>query len=344
MGQLGFWDDSKRLEKLSQLGDCLEKLQSIIDWQLFMPTIRRALEKPRKGPGGRRPFDPLMMFKILVLQRIYNLSDDQTEYQINDRISFMRFLGLGIEDKVPDAKTIWLFRDTLSEANVMKELFMLFEKQLERERLITHTGTIIDATIVEAPAQRNTKEEREKLKKGEIPEEWEKNEHKLRQKDREAGWTKKGIRYYHGYKDHVKVDKDSKLITDYRTTPASTHDSVPVPEMITEEDNALWADSAYSGSNVKDALPENVEDHICEKGNRNHPLTEEQKARNQERAKVRCRIEHVFGFMTMSLRGITLRSIGIKRAEFSNGLTNLIYNMFRYAYLRQPKSEGVFCA
>ena len=97
MVQLSFWDESKRLERLSELGDCLVKLQEVIDWMIFLPVLKRVFQKDAKGPGGRPPYDYLMMFKILVLQRIYNLSDDQTEYQINDRISFMRFLGLRIE-------------------------------------------------------------------------------------------------------------------------------------------------------------------------------------------------------------------------------------------------------
>ena len=160
MGQLSFWDESRRLDKLSELGDCLVRLQKAINWNLFLPTLKRVFRKTAKGPGGRPPYDYLMMFKILVLQRIYNLSDDQAEYQINDRMSFMRFLGLRIEDKVPDAKTIWAFRNTLSEAGVMRELFDLFQQQLRKEGLITREGTIVDATFVEAPVQHNSKEER----------------------------------------------------------------------------------------------------------------------------------------------------------------------------------------
>ena len=125
------------------------------------------------------------MFKVLVLQRIYNLSDDQTEYQINDRMSFMRFLGLGLEDRVPDAKTIWLFRNTLAQTDAARKLFELFGKQLQDAHLVTRTGTIVDATFVDAPHPRTTREEREYIKRGETPEEWKKPENKnsLRQKD-----------------------------------------------------------------------------------------------------------------------------------------------------------------
>ena len=335
--QLGIWDESLRLERLSQLGDSLERLDGAIDWELFRPLLTKVFKKEAKGAGGRPPYDYLMLFKILVLQRIYNLSDDQTEYQINDRISFMRFLGLHLGDRVPDAKTIWLFRDTLTKADVIRDLFDIFNKQLEEAHLITRTGTIVDATFVEAPRQRNSKDERKDIKEGNVPETWKKegNSHKLRQKDMDATWTRKGNQTYFGYKDHVKADADSKLITDYRVTTASTHDSQPMPEMINEDDKAVYADSAYWGKPVAEALPKHVKNCIHERGTKQQPLTEEQRASNNAKSKVRCRVEHIFGFMTQSMHGITVRSIGIKRAEFNIGLSNLIYNLCRYEYLHR---------
>lgn len=336
MGQISLWDESRRLERLSELGDCLVRLQKAINWTIFLPTLKRVFRKTAKGPGGRPPYDYLMMFKILVLQRIYNLSDDQTEYQINDRMSFMRFLGLGLDDKVPDAKTIWNFRNTLSEAGVMRELFNLFHQQLRKEGLITKTGTIVDASFVEAPVQHNSTEERETIKKGEIPEEWKGKENKLRQKDTDARWTKKNGKSYFGYKNHVKADAENKLIDDYRVSDASVGDSKAAPA-ITEEDKVLFGDSAYDGQPFAEKVPENVERRICKQGRRGHPLTEEENQQNNAYSKVRCRIEHIFGFMTGSMNGLTLRSIGMTRAEFNIGLTNLIYNIFRYEFLHRPK-------
>ena len=336
--QIGFWDESLRLEKLSKLGDSLEKLNHAIDWELFRPSLTKVFKKQAKGAGGRPPYDYVMLFKVLVLQRIYNLSDDQTEYQINDRMSFMRFLGLGLGDRVPDAKTIWLYRDTLTKANVIRELFDLFNAQLEDAGLITHTGTIVDATFVEAPRQHNHHDENTDIKQGKTPEEWEKpqNIHKLRQKDMDARWTRKGREFHFGYKDHVKADADSKLITDYTVTPANVHDSQPMPAMINKTDKAVYADSAYWGSVVAEALPDTVENHIHERGTKKQPLTEEQKASNRIKSKTRCRIEHIFGFMTGSMHGITVRSVGIARAEFNIGLTNLIYNLCRFEFLNRP--------
>ena len=336
--QIGIWDESLRLEKLSKLGDSLEKLNHAIDWELFRPQLTKVFKKQAKGAGGRPPYDYVMLFKVLVLQRIYNLSDDQTEYQINDRMSFMRFLGLGLGDRVPDAKTIWLYRDTLTKANVIRELFDLFNAQLEDAGLITHTGTIVDATFVEAPRQHNHHNENEDIKKGNVPDAWKKPEniHKLRRKDMDARWTRKGREFHFGYKDHVKADADSKLITDYTVTPANVHDSQPMPTMINENDKAVYADSAYWGNVVAEALPQNVENCIQERGTKKQPLTEEQKASNRIKSKTRCRIEHIFGFMTNSMHGITVRSVGLARAEFNIGLTNLIYNLCRFEFLNRP--------
>ena len=243
----------------------------------------------------------------------------------------MRFLGLGVGDKVPDAKTIWLFRDTLTKAGVIKQLFDRFNRQLEEAHLITKKGTIVDATFVDAPRQRNTREENKTIKEGDIPDEWKKDEniHKLAQKDTDGRWTKKNEEVHYGYKDHVKADADSKLITGYLVTSANVHDSQALAGLIDETDEVLYADSAYNGKALLAALPETLKLNVLEKGTRNCPLTDEQKANNKEKSKVRVRIEHIFGCMTMSMHGITLRSIGKQRADFNIGFSNLVYNICR---------------
>ncbi len=341
MMQFGFFAEETRLEKLTRLGDSLEKL-NIIDWEIFRPTLNAAFRKERKGSGGRPPYDYLLLFKILILQRLFNLSDDQTEYQINDRMSFMRFLGLSLGEKVPDAKTIWLFRDTLIQAKAIEELFRLFNRQLESQGIITHTGTIIDATFVDAPRQRNTREENKTIKEGKIPEGWTedtpKAAHKLAQKDTDARWTVKGGEKHYGYKDHTKVDADSKIITDYAVTNAAVHDSNELVDFIDKTDKVVYADSAYSGRGIAEKLPENVENSIHEKGYRNRPLTDEQKESNRKKSKIRARIEHVYGFMTGSMKGITVRGIGLQRAGFNIGLTNLVYNLCRYSILQRQRA------
>ena len=333
MKQISLFAEETRLEKLSALGDCLERLK-IIDWESFRPTIALALIRERKSNAGRPPFDCILLFKIIILQRLYNLSDDQTEYQINDRMSFMRFLGLGLDDKVPDAKTIWLFKDTLTKAGIIDRLFSQFNQMLEERGIITHKGTIVDATFVDAPRQRNSRDENKKIKNGEIPEEWKEEPHKMAQKDVDARWTKKGDEKHYGYKDHVKVDADSKLILDYAVTPANVHDSNEFENFFNEQDEVGYADSAYVGKK----LPKRVRNEVCEKGYRNKPLTDEQKENNRRKSKIRCRIEHVFAYMTMSMHGLSVRSIGIERAAFNIGLTNLVYNICRYSFLSRKEA------
>ncbi len=131
MGQPGFFDLSDRLNSLSRLGDNLEALNEVVDWETFRPALKETFAKERKSKAGRKPYDLVLMFKVLVLQALYNLCDDQVEFQIRDRLTFMRFLGLGLEDAVPDAKTVWLFRDHLGERGVVAGLFAAFDETFE---------------------------------------------------------------------------------------------------------------------------------------------------------------------------------------------------------------------
>ena len=336
MKQRGLFDEADRLQEISKLGDPLEKLNTVIDWNIFKPILKKAMQKEAKGPGGRPPYDYVMMFKILILQRFYNISDAQTEYQIKDRLSFMRFLGLTLNDAIPDDKTIWYFREQLVKAKINDKLFDRFMKELENKNLISHQGSIIDATFVDVPKQRNKKEDNDKIKDGNIPEEWKKPEHKSMraQKDADARWTKKNDETHYGYKSHVKADSKSKLILKYTVTSASVHDSQELPNLVDNKDISLYADSAYIGPTIANCLfKKRIENKICERGYRNKPLTKQQQNKNRTKSKTRSRIEHIFGFMTNSMNGIFIRSIGLARAEFNISLMNLTYNMCRYRFL-----------
>jgi len=332
--QISFYDEENRLEKITKLGDSLEQLNSIVEWKIFVPVLNRAIPREESEKGGRPPKDNLLMFKTLIIKRLFNLSHDETEYQINDRISFMRFLGLGINDIVPDAKTIWLYEDMLSKSEVGKELFEMFNASIAEKGYITREGSIVDASFIEAPKRKNTKEQRETLKSGEIPEEWNEVDHpqKLMQRDTEATWTKKGNEAHFGYKDHVKADKDSKLIVDYTVTTASTSDVKGVEGIFDKDDKIAYGDSAYPSLE----LPEGVENQISEKAGRNHPLTEEQKENNQQKAKIRCRVEHIFAGMVQMVGGTTIRCKNLSRAEFNISMLNLLYNIRRVVSLENP--------
>lgn len=329
---LGLFDVELRLSKLSKLGDPLERLSLGLDFEVFRLYLTEKLSKLSAGAGGRPPYDYVMMFKILILQRYYNVSDDQVEYQINDRLSFMRFLGLTLADDVPDSKTVWAFREQLIELEAIDGLFLLFLGELSKLNLVVHEGKIIDASFVEVPKQRNSREENAAIKKGEIPVSISENPHVESQKDTDARWTKKGGESYFGYKNHIKVDSKSKIITGYTVTVASEHDSQELDNLIDSSDNGqeLYADAAYKGEKQSEQIEsKGMTDKVHERAYTNTPLTEAQIASNKVKSKTRARVEHVFGFMEMSMNGMYLYNIGKKRITAVIGLMNLTYNMFR---------------
>jgi IS5 family transposase len=331
---MSFFDADERLKSLSRLGDPLEPLKALIPWEDFRPLLSKVREKERKSNAGRKPFDVVFMFKVLVLQSLYNLADEQLEFQIRDRLSFMRFLGLGVEDRVPDATTVWHFREDLKELNLMERLFHRFGTHLEHEGFQARSGQIIDASIVRAPIQRNSRDENQRIKQGDVPEDW--SDAKREQKDVDARWTKKHGKSYYGYKNHINVDAEHKLVRDYQVTPANVHDSQVFDDVI-DPDNAdpeVWADSAYRSEETQAVLEKaGYVSHIQEKGQAGQPLSDEQNRANRERSRIRSRVEHVFGVQENSLGGKLVRTVGLARAAVKIGLMNLSYNLKRYAYL-----------
>jgi IS5 family transposase len=295
-------------------------------------------DKTQEGVGGRRPYTNLLVFKSLILKALNGISDEQMEFFVNDRLSWKRFLGLSLEEKSPDRNTFWIWQELVTKSGRYDELFKIFNEQLEGMGVIAKKGSLIDSTFVDVPRQRISRDEREALKRKELPDRWlmPGNENELSQRDAEAAWAKKGEETHFGYKDHVKVDSVSKIITGYEVTPANVHDSQEISELVDENDPAVFADSAYSSQTIQEELQQRnpeIELQICEKGTRNHPLTEEQKIRNQEISRTRSRVEHVFGRMHGSMGGIVARCIGIARVRCSVCLKNLAYNMLQYGTL-----------
>ena len=343
---LGLFDDHFLMEKLTKLGDPLQKLNEFIDWNIFKAPLLKALGNTNTEPakGGRPPFDRLMMFKALILQGLYNLSDDQLEYQIVDRASFKRFLEIKKSDKVPDSKTFWAFRELLIEKAVIEGMFKTFNDLLDNAGVFANEGKMVDASFVEAPRQRNTCEENKHIKQtGTAPENWKEKPNKLRQKDIDARWTKKNFVTFYGYKNHVKADTKTKLIEEYIVTDASVHDSQVIEGLLTENDKGqpLYADSAYGGEGQEKVYKEKeVISKVHEKGYRNKPLTEEQKANNHKKSKTRARVEHIFGFVENSMNGSTVRTIGMARAKAKIGIMNLTYNINRCVQLKIKVSMG----
>jgi len=339
MSQAGFFDFEARRDQLNAHGNPLRLLEEAIDFEAFRPILNRVRRKDRKSNAGRKPYDVVLMFRMLVLQSLYGLADGQLEYQVRDRISFMAFLGLGPGDDVPDEKTVWLFREQLTQRGLVKRLFERFEADLSSSGFAASKGSIVDASIVEVPRQRNTREQNDQIKSGKRPVSFDKNPCKGCQKDTDARWTIKHKRRYFGYKNHVNVDSKHKLIRRYTVTDAATHDSQAIGDLLDPDNTSkdVYGDSAYRSAAISENLAEQgYRDRIHRKGYRGHPLSERSRSANTRKSKVRARVEHVFGRQTQfacHLGRTLLRCVGMARAQTAIGLRNLVYNIDRYARL-----------
>ncbi len=334
---LGLFDYQSRLEVLSAKPNALDRLNQIIGWEAFRPSLERLMLKPGKAPGGRPRFDVVLMFKVLVLQRTYGLSDAEVESQVLDRFSFQRFLKMTVADAVPDQNTIWDFREGLRESGGETELWLIFHELLAKAGVALTSGKIVDASFVDVPRQRNKKEDNDALKEGKTPESWkDRSKASLRQKDVDARWASKGNERHYGYKNHIKIDERTKLIERYHVTSAEVGDSVVVDQLAEDTDGRWHADKGYDGAPVGAVLAAHgIEDLRLKQARRGHPLTEEQEATNHERSRIRVRVEHIFGYMTQNMKADWIRGVGKARADFVIGLNNLVYNLHRLAFLRR---------
>jgi transposase, IS5 family len=310
-----------------------------VPWASFRADIEAVVLTAvdmKKNSAGRKPADAIVMFRMLVLQALHNLSDEQAEYQVRDRLSFSRFLRLGIEDGVPDATTLWLFREKLAKAGLVEKLFERFDQHLAAQGYMARGGQMIDATIVPVPKQRNNRDENDAVKAGKTPEEWEGKPAKLRQKDRDARWTKKHGKSFFGYKNHVNADVRHKLIRRYEVTDAAVHDSQPFDALLTKGNTStdVFGDSAYRSAETEVKLrARGYRSRIHRRGRRNHPLSDAQTRANRAKSSIRARIEHVFGAQQNSMGGRIVRTIGIVRARAKIGLQNFAYNIRRLVTL-----------
>ena len=280
--QPGFFDLDARYALLSDGGDPLERLSQIVSFEDFRPLLEDALERKDRSLGGRPRMDAVMMFKSLVLQSLYNLGDDAAEYLIRDRLSFMRFLDLGLADKGPDAKTIWLYREHWTQAGVVEALFERFDQVLRDGGFLAIGGQLVDASIVRAPVQRNRRGENEAIKSGEVPGGWKDKPHQRAQKDMDARWTKKHGKSHFGYKNHVSVDRRHKLVRRYKVTDAAVHDSQLFAGLLDEANTCskVWADSAYRSEDAERRLKENgFITQVHRRGKRGKPLSKYQAKR-----------------------------------------------------------------
>jgi IS5 family transposase len=351
-GSPGFFDMDERLKELSAKGDDLERLNALIDFEMFRCELEAAVPRSDRAKGGRPPFDSVLMFKILILQAMHSLSDERAEYLVKDRLSFMRFLGLSLADSVPDANTIWTFREALKKADAVETLFQRFDAALRASGFLAMRGQIVDATIVAAPKQRNTLEEKKAIKEGRIPDDWKNEPAKLAQKDRDARWTVKYTKAKaredgsvppvdlaipaFGYKNHVSIDRAHGLIRKWTATHAAAHDGARLEDVLDRTNTAseVYADTAYRSAKNEEMLSRRgFVSRIHRKKPKGKPMPERTRIANAQKSKARSAVEHVFAHQK-GLMGLIVRTIGLQRARLKIGLANLAYNMRRFVFLR----------
>ena len=351
-GQAGFFDRDERYAALSAAGDPLERLAMVVDFELLRSELQGALDRSDRARGGRPPYDAVLMFKVLVLQTLYTLSDDQTEYQIKDRLSFMRFLGLAFEDRVPDAKTIWLFREQLTRAGAIERLFRRFDAVLRDAGYLAMGGQIVDATVIQARRPRLSRDEKATIRGGAVPAGWSKA--KRAQMDTEGRWTLKRGRKrsadpgkaperlrtelvipVFGYKNHLGIDRRHGFIRRFIVTDAASHDGRQLGKLLDPYNTAgsVWADTAYrSAANVALLARRGLVPRLQRPKPRGRPMPPHMVRGNASRARVRVAVEHVFAAQKRRL-GLVIRSVGLARARAKLGLANLVTNMRRLVWL-----------
>jgi transposase, IS5 family len=291
LGQLSIADGlvNQRLGRNGWLGD----IEQMIDWS----RIEFVLSPIYDSAGGRPSYPVLTLVKILLLQQWYCLSDAGVEEAVDDRLSFRRFCGLPLDEGVPDHSTVWRFRQELQRHGLSDALFSEIARQLDARGLVVRSGTLIDASIVDAAVRPPP------LKEGTVSE-----------RDVDAGWTKKNGKSRFGYKAHVAVDEGSNLIREAVLTSADVHDSLAGPGLVQGDEKAVYADKAYDSRAFRDALREaGIEDRILYKAHRNRPLKDWQKWFNKAVSPIRGGVERGFATMKRHYGYRRVRYLGLER-------------------------------
>ena len=340
-----------RLRELSEQGDPLEKLQEIVDFELFRPVLSEALGPADRSKGGRPPFDAVLKFKMLYLLAQHGLSFEATEHLVRDRLSWMRFCGLSLADPVPDANTLWDFREALIKAGALDRLFERLERAIKDAGYLPMSGQIVDASLVAAPRQRNMDEEKAAIKAGKKAREiWPDKPAKAAQKDTDARWTLKTSKGKveadgkikrdlaipaFGYKSHISIDRRHGFIRRQKVTDAAAHDGARLREGLIDPTNTaseVWADTAYrSGANEAFLANCGKVSRVHKRKPQGQPMPRRTAKANARKSAVRARVEHVFAQQKDRMR-LFIRSIGIERARATITMANIAYNLGRWRW------------
>ena len=291
----------------------LDDLHNLIDWQRIEHHLRHVHSSER----GESAFHPVIMFKVLLLQKLYGLSDPAMEKQLARDLLFRRFVGLSLNDNVPDHSTIWRYHKHLGELGLMQTLFDEIDNQLTEQHIIIKTGSvsIIDASIVEAKNKRP--------KKG---------KHTENTQDQEAAYISKKdstgkVKTTYGFKMHINCDEDG-FVKKVVTTPANVHDSQCLTDLIIGNESAVYADKAYKSQAHDNYLADaNISNQIHDRAWRNSPLTEQQITTNKHKSQTRNTVERVFGHFKLHYDMSKARHLGLMQFHTSTLLASMAHNL-----------------
>ena len=327
----------EREAKLTKLGDALQVLERHVDFAALASAVDEAAPRPGRERGGRPPFPTEVMVRILLIQQLFNLSDEQMEFQLLDRLSFQRFAGLRDSSQIPDRTTIWTFKERLIKAGASESVFEAVNRQLARHGYIARGGQMVDASIVQAPKQSLNKEEKAIVAENAMPADW--PPAKRRQKDTDARWTKKHGKSYFGYKLSANADKRYKLIRKIKVSTSSEHDTLHFEDVLDPSNTSrdVYADKGYvDGEREARLTGQGWRMHIQRKGTKDKAISATQEQRNKRIARTRARVEHIFAGLAQ-MGDKVVRSIGLARATLHLNWKAAAYNLRRLCYLTEAR-------
>lgn len=329
----------QRRAKLEGYVQTLAAMDALIDFSAMASAVDTACPRPDRRKGGRPPYATEVLVRMVFLQGLYNLSDEQCEHQVLDRLSFQRFCRLDGALNIPDARTLWAFRQRLAEGGLgAKAIFETLSQQLQRHGYIPRGGQIVDASIVQAPITQANAQEREALNKGEDPAGW--SEKRLAHTDQDARWTIKHGKSYYGYKLHGNVDARYKLIRQLKITPANADDGQQLPDVLQAANtrDRLLADRGYDSQANRQVLRRHgIADGIARRAKPGQTAKIRLRQRNQTINRTRARVEHVFAALQQQ-GGKCVRAMTLARNALAITLQCAAYNARRLVWL--VKSTG----
>jgi IS5 family transposase len=317
VGQMS-WLDAAASRTLGSRRDKLSEISALLNWSPFEGLLSPIHSSQR----GELAYPPLAMFKVLLLQRWYELSDPEMEEALADRLSFRAFAGFSLEDPVPDHSTIWRFREQLAKRRLTAPLLAELNRQLDGHGVLLKQGTLIDATIVQAQARRPRMTE---AKTSAVD------------PDARFGTNNERRRYHFGYKLHAAVDGGSGLVRAVRVTPANVQEIDLASELVQGDESAVYADRGYDAKRLHDHLARaGIADGVMRRGRKGQALSPEQIERNHMLSLRRRPVEKLFGTLKRSYRMARVPYFNLNRNTVALTVACFAYNLRRLHALSAP--------